>query len=248
MAFYFAGDVHGENDIKKFNRANFPSGKNLTKDDYIFICGDFGLVWYEEGSKLSGYKTQNHWKKWLSEIFPNTKILVTLGNHENYDLVEKLPIIDMFDDKVRKVNEQIYLFERGHIYNIDGKKFLSLSGAMSIDKNWRLIQESSSTGKLWWEQELWTTTEENNCIDIIENNNWKVDYVVSHTAPDTIVNILFPDILKWSGKDTDPTARFFDFIYKKPLQFKKWYFGHWHVDRKYENFITCYDKIHKEDI
>jgi len=44
MAFYFVGDTHGGETIKKLNRANFPEGKNLTDKDYIFICGDFRLV------------------------------------------------------------------------------------------------------------------------------------------------------------------------------------------------------------
>jgi len=154
----------------------------------------------------------------------------------------------MFGDKVRKVNDQIYIFERGHIYEIEGKKILSLSGAQSIDKNWRLMNTTKATGKLWWEQELWTTKEENECIDIIEKHNWNVDYVVAHTAPEKIIFNMFFSHIKWSGGSNDPTSRFFDFIMERPLTFKKWYFGHWHEDRIFKDFVCAYDIIHKEDI
>ncbi len=37
---FFTGDIHGSIDIQKLNATNFPEGKNLTKDDYVIICGD----------------------------------------------------------------------------------------------------------------------------------------------------------------------------------------------------------------
>lgn len=45
MAVFITGDTHCPIDIKKLNFKNFPQGKNLTKDDYVIICGDFGGVW-----------------------------------------------------------------------------------------------------------------------------------------------------------------------------------------------------------
>lgn len=245
MAFYITGDVHADHDIHKLSRENFPDGKNLTEDDYIFICGDFGLVWYDN-PKLLGYKTQKHWIKWLGTTFPKTKILVTLGNHENYDMVSNLPLIEMFGDVVRKVNDQIYLFERGHIYTISDKKILSLSGAHSIDKSWRLSQEKPSTGKLWWEQELWTYGEEMKCVEILDKHNWKVDYVISHTAPNSIIDEMFFVDNKWGYREPDSVSDFFEYIFKKPLEFKSWWFGHWHSDKEYLNFTCSYQKIHKE--
>lgn len=40
---YVTGDCHA--DFSRFSTDNFPEQKNLTKDDYIIICGDFGGVW-----------------------------------------------------------------------------------------------------------------------------------------------------------------------------------------------------------
>lgn len=41
---FITGDVHGEIDIHKLNTKNFPIQRELTKDDYVMVAGDFGLV------------------------------------------------------------------------------------------------------------------------------------------------------------------------------------------------------------
>ena len=38
---FITGDIH-RNPIK-FNNENFLVGKELTKNDYVIVCGDFGL-------------------------------------------------------------------------------------------------------------------------------------------------------------------------------------------------------------
>ncbi len=43
---YVTGDIHSEPD--RFNTENFPEQKEMTRDDYVIICGDFGLVWSED--------------------------------------------------------------------------------------------------------------------------------------------------------------------------------------------------------
>ena len=46
---YITGDTHS--DFKRFNKDNFPEQNNMTKEDYVIICGDFGGVWtFEEES------------------------------------------------------------------------------------------------------------------------------------------------------------------------------------------------------
>ena len=37
---YITGDCH--NNFERFNTRNFPEQKEMTKDDYVIICGDFG--------------------------------------------------------------------------------------------------------------------------------------------------------------------------------------------------------------
>ena len=46
---YIKGDTHA--DFSRFNEINFPFQNEMSKDDYVIICGDFGGVWnYEEES------------------------------------------------------------------------------------------------------------------------------------------------------------------------------------------------------
>ena len=65
-----------------------------------------------------------------------------MGNHDNYDIIEKLPEIEMFGAKVLKVSDNVFYLKRGEVYHIEEKQFLVLGGAMSDDKVWRKPHES----------------------------------------------------------------------------------------------------------
>ena len=48
---YITGDCHGN--FERFNASIFPEQNEMTKDDYVIICGDFGGVWNkDEESKM----------------------------------------------------------------------------------------------------------------------------------------------------------------------------------------------------
>jgi len=75
---YITGDTHIPIDIQKLNTKNFPEQYQMSKDDYLIICGDFGGIWNKSAEEL-------YWLKWL-----NNKSFTTLfidGNHENFDLL-----------------------------------------------------------------------------------------------------------------------------------------------------------------
>lgn len=57
---YITGDIHGDIDIHKLTTQNFPQQRTMTKDDYLIICGDFGLLWDDSPS-------EHYWLRWLSE-------------------------------------------------------------------------------------------------------------------------------------------------------------------------------------
>lgn len=67
---FCTGDTHGSYDIKKLNTKFFKgmtgiAENELTREDYIIICGDFGLVWETENSR--GYAEQEYWLNWLNK-------------------------------------------------------------------------------------------------------------------------------------------------------------------------------------
>lgn len=69
-------------DYRRFRTDIFTEQREMTKDDFVIICGDFGF-WDESGE-------QKYWRKWLSEK-PFTTLWVA-GNHENYDLLKTYPM------------------------------------------------------------------------------------------------------------------------------------------------------------
>ena len=42
---YVTGDIHLNIDSAKLTTRKFPEGKELTKNDYVIICGDCGFTW-----------------------------------------------------------------------------------------------------------------------------------------------------------------------------------------------------------
>ena len=240
MSIYITGDLHGNNDIEKFNHKHFKEGLELTKDDYVIICGDFGLTWYDINH--SEYEEQEMWLNWLNEK-PWTTLFVD-GNHENFDTLMGFPEETMFGGKVGKIKDSIFHLKRGYVYDIQNLKFLTIGGATSTDKNSRLSYFNSTGEKTWWEDELLSREEEDFCIENLEKNDNIVDYIISHTAPSTIITKIVYG-LGMSNRVNDPVARFLDLV-SSNVEFKHWYFGHMHVDQTYDEKYTClYYEIQK---
>jgi hypothetical protein len=70
-------DLSGPQIRCRFNTDIFPEQKDMTKDDYVIVCGDFG-IWDDS-------KRKRYWLKWLDEK-PFTTLFVD-SNHENFDLL-----------------------------------------------------------------------------------------------------------------------------------------------------------------
>ena len=222
---FVTGDTHGGNDIRRLNSKRFPEGNTLTKKDYVIITGDFGLVFSEPYSKF--YEEEQHFLKWLSDK-PWTTLFID-GNHENHTLLDDLPLVDMFDSYVGKVNDSVYHLKRGHVYNIDGNKIFTFGGARSTDRESRIV------GYDWWAREVPNYAEECFGVDNLKRNNNKVEYVLSHTGPSTIIAQYLEllgichDMDPMFERVRDSTANYLQHILDT-VEFKKWYFGHMHED------------------
>ena len=136
---YITGDTHIPVDIGKLSTKRFPEQKEMTKSDYVIICGDFGGVW-------DGSNEEKYWIKWLKNKKFTT--LFVDGNHENFDMLYNLSTVEFCSGKAHKVDDGIYHLIRGEAYNIDGKKFFVFGGASSHDK------EHRTEGKNWWKDEM----------------------------------------------------------------------------------------------
>lgn len=51
---YITGDTHS--DFTRFTEDQFPIQSEMTKSDYVIICGDFGGVWTFEEERIQEYR------------------------------------------------------------------------------------------------------------------------------------------------------------------------------------------------
>ena len=102
-------------------------------------------------------------------------IFTVLGNHENYDSIEKMPVKDMFGAKCRKIRSNVYAVERGEILSIEGLNILCIGGADSIDKAWR------QDGISWWAQEKISDTDVKKTVE--KGLTCSFDMICSHAMP-----------------------------------------------------------------
>lgn len=211
---YITGDTHG--DINRFFDLGALDTK-LTENDTLIICGDFGFVWFDE-SNLVGFNQDKDKLDRLS--YKPYTILFVDGNHENHDRLSKFPEVEKYGSTVHKIRDNIYHLERGRIYTIEDKTFFTFGGAYSIDKYMR--QEGTS----WWSREIPNDDEYKRGIQMIKNADYKVDYIITHTCPSEIIKMYLHHIP--DPHDGELTG-FFDYL-MYDVDFKCWFFGHWHTD------------------
>ncbi len=226
---YILGDTHGTAAL--LSNKNFPEGKDLTKDDVVIQVGDWGLVWDNIESREEAY--------WLN--FAAAKpftTLVLLGNHDNHQKVWDLPQEQKFNGTVyadHRKGGTIWYLKTGEIYTIHDKTFLAVHGGLSIDKHLR------SEGFSWWSTEMLSAQQETDVLDNLDKVNWCVDYVITHTCPDSVVSAFLDN--PNSEKFRDPVSRFLEFVANK-LEFKEWHMGHFHNARIFEDSAGDYYQCH----
>ena len=251
---YVTGDCHAE--FNKFSTDNFPEQKNLTKDDYVIICGDFGGIW----NFLGETPEEKYWLDWLDKK-PFTTLFVD-GNHENFTRLKEFPRVKYHNGVAHRLRHSVYHLMRGYVFEFCGKTFLTFGGAKSHDIQdgildpqkfaslsdcWKVYKMMASYGKMtrikgvsWWADELPSKSEMDRGIKNLERVNWKVDYVISHCAPLSISSRMYPD-------DSDKLTKYFDLLINRGLLFRDWWFGHYHnrkdFDYKYHMIYVDIERI-----
>lgn len=233
---WVTGDTHSTHDIRKVVNFSKGAGKDLTKNDFLIITGDFGVLWEarknkEENALINGYNN-----------FSFTTLFID-GNHENHERLEQLPTEEKFGSDVGVVSESIFHLRRGKIYEIDGKKIWTMGGGFSIDK--ALRQEFIS----WWSQELPNWKEMTDGVETLEKVGKEVDYIITHCPPREVFKTMMNKFdLKY--KDTREEMEFQEYLQDvaHSVKFKKWFFGHLHEDLEIDkNFISLYNIVRDLD-
>lgn len=224
VSLYVCGDTHADIDWGKLAAYRFEKGKKLSKHDYVLVCGDFGGVWdCGVGDKYI--------QRWY-----NSKSWTTLfidGNHENHDALDALPVEEWHGGKVHKVTDSIIHLMRGQIYDIDRRKIFTMGGADSIDKMYR------KEGKSWWSREMPSEEEYEEALKNVMTAG-RVDYVFTHTAPSNVVKRINDSFT------TDVLTDRLE-LYSSLLNYKKWYFGHFHVSIQVDIYNKKFEGLYNED-
>lgn len=212
---YITGDKH-----RSFSRLYyFCHEQKTTQNDIIIVLGDAGINYTLD-------ERDYYVKKSLSEL--NVTLFLVYGNHEQRpNLIDSYEEIEWCGGKAYVEKEFPYLIfaKCGEIYNINGYKTLVIGGAYSVDKFYRL-----NSGAQWFENEqpdesIKKLTETN-----LQANNWNVDIVLSHTAPEKYE----PREVFLSGIDqstVDKTTEIWLDEIENKLDYKKWYLGHYHCEK-----------------
>ena len=245
---FITGDCHAE--FIKFNTENFPEQAEMTKKDFVIICGDFGGVWNKDEES----KSEKWWMDWL-ENKPFTTLFVD-GNHENFDRLYSYPIEEWNGGKVHKIRPSVIHLMRGQVFEIEEKKIFTFGGAKSHDISggiWelddpdfhhkrKLLEEDWKPYRInhlsWWEQELPTEEEMNEGRKNLEEHGNTVDFIVTHCCNSSTQaciggGMYHPDVL----------TKYLQEIARK-VHYKKWFFGHYHDNRNVgDKGVLLYEQV-----
>lgn len=170
--------------------------------------GDAGICW--DGGKFDAYC-----QKWHEE--KNYTTLAVAGNHENYDIIKKLPIVEKWGGKVYQVSPHIFYTVSGELYNICGYNCLVINGADSHDK------ERRKEGRDWWKDERISEEDLKNAYKNLEKVDFKVDFIFSHTGG--------TEVCRNFGFKPTPSDLLLDKILNN-ITYQYHYCGHIHKDVK----------------
>jgi hypothetical protein len=156
-------------------------------------------------------------------------------------LLETFEEVEYCGGKAHRIGNSIYHLKRGEMFEFQGKKFFTMGGAESHDKEFREL------GTSIWEQELPSDEEYAHALDTLEKNGWKTDYVLTHCAPSSIQHEI---AVKLGLKNEYPDNKLNAFLEEigKKIDYKAWFSGHYHTDMTSEiepRFNVLFNKIVK---
>lgn len=224
---YITGDTHA-----RFERIEtFCKQAQTSHDDILIILGDAGI-------NFSGWSYDSVKKQFL-EALPITLFCVH-GNHE-----QRPYTIESYKEKSWRGGTVYYeeeyphlLFAKdGEVFDLEGKKTIVMGGAYSVDKRFRLTY-----GYNWWPDEQ-PSEEIKQYVEMqLDKLEWKVDVVLSHTAPLKYEPIeVFLSGLDQSKVDKS-TENWLDSIEDR-LEYQKWYCGHYHTEKKIDRVEIKFERV-----
>lgn len=127
----------------------------------------------------------------------------------------------------------------GELYTLNGLNYLAIGGAYSVDKHLRLRR-----GAGWWEDEQ--PSDEIKWYVEEQIRTHRVDVILSHTCPRkyTPTEVFLP-MVDQSTVD-NCTEIWLDKI-EEAVNYKAWYCGHWHTDKRIDRMHFLYRTFESEE-
>ena len=230
MRLFVTGDVHGDIDYRKLKDFRKLMKHDLTLDDCLIICGDFGILWDSE-------RHDRYFKERVYGDFPCT-ILWICGNHENFDTLYSYPVETWNGGKIHRITDRIFHLMRGEVFTlptIDTEtKIFAFGGAMSTDRGY-----DTGNNRYWWPQELPSQDEIDNASKNLASHSNNVDYIFTHDGPRTALQVIMGGALRLTEKIF---SSFLESL-AHTVDFKGWYFGHHHNDKSHDKYQCMYNGI-----
>lgn len=228
---YLTGDRHGV----FFDIPFFVSKNKTTTDDILILLGDVGFNYYNNSK-------DNLKKKKMS--FQKITLFCIHGNHEmrpstipTYKTKEFAGGIVWYE----KNYPNILFAKDGEVYNfeVNGelKKFIVIGGAYTVNKD----EVLKNRGK-WFSDEQPSQETKLEVEKKLSELNWKIDYVLTHTAPKKYEPTeWFLNYIDHSKVDYS-TEIWLDLIEDR-LTYDKWYCSHYHGEKKRDRIEFLYQSI-----
>lgn len=241
--YFITGDKHRNFGYVK----DFCRDMNTRRKDVLIILGDTGFNYYEDvrDDKL---------KKEISEL--NITLFCLHGNKENRPQnVGTYGIRSFCGGKVyyEPKYPNIYFAIDGEIYNFEGKKYMVVGGAHSVNKM-RCLEEN----KPFWDDEMPDDKIKAKVEEklLLENN--KIYGMLTHTCPiDYLPTEMFVSTCqnatikrkpkkakskKFSKPDIDRSTEEWLGKLEKQLDYEVWYCGHYHIDKQIDKVnMMCHE-------
>lgn len=261
---YITGDTHGavpfglhsvDGFSRRFNTENFPEQKEMTRGDYMIICGDFGGVWnydsrYDSTRSLfkdkicldhGESKEEKYWLDWLSK--KNFTLLFCDGNHENFDrLYHAYPEKDFHGGKAHQLRENVYHLIRGYVFNLCSLSFFVFGGARSHDISGGVLEPYEyRTAKEY--KEAYKALRDSGTLFRVDHISWWKQELSSEEemerglrnlsmhnwTVDYVISHCAPASVAAVAMftDSDKLTKYLEKI-RERLTFQYWFFGHYH--------------------
>ena len=241
--FYITGDKH-----RNFKRVeNFCRDIGTRRKDVLIILGDAGFNYYEDAR-------DDKLKKEIAEL--NITLFCLHGNKENRPQnIGTYGVRSFCGGKVyyEPKYPNIYFAIDGEIYTFEGKKYMVVGGAHSVDKN-KCLKED----KPFWEDEMPDdATKAKVEAALLEENN-EIFGMMTHTCP---INYLPTEMFmstrqnatikrkpskvkskKLFKPDIDRSTEKWLGELEKKLNYEVWFCGHYHIDKQLDKvYMMCHE-------